>query len=224
MDEQLTTSKTNIWYTEYHTNSTGITFRVKNILHREETEYQELVIMDTFDYGKVMLLDGLVMLTDRDEFVYHEMITHVPLLAQGNPKRGLIVGGGDGGSYNDPMGGGGDYGGGDYGGGRGGSGGGSGGSSNFDPNNPGVRLEFNIGVALMMGQPATFAAGAFLVTGREDLEPVADSHDVPLETCQETEVVYTPSCSGPQDCASEQQCVPETDMDGNAIANSDTCK
>jgi hypothetical protein len=102
--------------------------------------------------------------------------------------------------------------------------GGTGGSSNFDPSNPGVRLEFNIGVALMMGQPATFAAGAFLVTGREDLDPVADSHDVPLETCQETEVVYTPSCSGPQDCAAEQQCVPETDMDGNAIANSEHCE
>lgn len=95
MDEQLTTSKTNIWYTEYHTNSTGITFRVKDILHREDTKYQELVIMDTFDYGKVMLLDGLVMLTDRDEFVYHEMITHVPMHTGRNIKKVLIIGGGD---------------------------------------------------------------------------------------------------------------------------------
>lgn len=95
MDDLYIPSKTNIWYTEYHTKNTGITFRVKSILHREDTKFQELVIMDTFDYGKVMLLDGLVMLTDRDEFVYHEMITHVPMHSGRHIKDVLIIGGGD---------------------------------------------------------------------------------------------------------------------------------
>lgn len=100
---------------------------------------------------------------------------------------------------------------------------GSGGSSNFDPDNPGVRMVFDVGVALMMGQPATFAAGAFMHTGREDVDPPPEPAKVPLETCEETEVVYTATCSGPGDCPPDQQCVPETDMDGNPIPNSEHC-
>ncbi len=100
---------------------------------------------------------------------------------------------------------------------------GSGGTSDFDPEDPGIRMSFAIGVALMMGQPATFAAGAFLPTAREDLEQAPEPAEVPLETCQESSVTYTPACSGPQDCAPEQQCLPQTDMDGNAIPNSEIC-
>jgi spermidine synthase len=64
----------------------------------EQTEFQHIQIAETEFFGKVMVLDGIIQLTERDNAGYHEMITHIPMLAQGNPKRVLIVGGGDGGS------------------------------------------------------------------------------------------------------------------------------
>lgn len=64
----------------------------------EQTEFQHVQIAETEFFGKVMVLDGIIQLTERDNAGYHEMITHIPLLAQGSPRRVLIVGGGDGGS------------------------------------------------------------------------------------------------------------------------------
>ncbi len=86
-----------LWYSETH-DGAGITFKVKNILCKESTKYQEIVIMDTYFHGKVMIIDGLVMLTERDEFVYHEMITHPAVNSHGNVKDVLVIGGGDGGT------------------------------------------------------------------------------------------------------------------------------
>jgi spermidine synthase len=63
----------------------------------EKTDQQHLVIFDNAFYGRVLVLDGVIQTTEADEFVYHEMLTHVPLLAHENPKRVLIIGGGDGG-------------------------------------------------------------------------------------------------------------------------------
>ncbi|CAG0966000.1 partial spermidine synthase, partial [Anaerolineae bacterium] len=72
--------------------------RVKKILADEQTQFQHLQIVETEFFGKAMILDGIIQLTERDNIGYHEMIVHVPMLAVGNPKRVLIVGGGDGGS------------------------------------------------------------------------------------------------------------------------------
>ncbi len=108
-------------------------------------------------------------------------------------------------------------------GGSGGAAGGSGGASTFDPQNPGLRMSFSIGVALLMGESKAFAGGAFTITGREDVAPAAQTPQVPMETCQVTTTEYTPSCTGQQDCAAEQQCVPETDANGSAIPNSNHC-
>lgn len=72
--------------------------RVKQWLVDEQTEFQHLQVAETEYFGKTLVLDGIIQLTERDNIGYHEMITHVPLLAQGNPRRVLIVGGGDGGS------------------------------------------------------------------------------------------------------------------------------
>ena len=67
------------------------------VLHREKSDYQDIVVFDTETYGRCLVLDGAIQVTTRDEFAYQEMIAHVPLFAHPNPKAVLIVGGGDGG-------------------------------------------------------------------------------------------------------------------------------
>ncbi|MBK8908549.1 MAG: polyamine aminopropyltransferase [Rhodospirillales bacterium] len=66
-------------------------------LHHETTEFQDLRIVETAYFGRVLVLDGAVQTTERDEFIYHEMLVHVPMLAHGKARRVLIIGGGDGG-------------------------------------------------------------------------------------------------------------------------------
>lgn len=72
-------------------------FRVKQELARVKSDFQDILIFESFSHGRVMLLDGVVQITERDEFVYQEMLTHLPLLAHGAAKRVLIIGAGDGG-------------------------------------------------------------------------------------------------------------------------------
>ncbi|MGV3489671.1 MAG: polyamine aminopropyltransferase [Tuberibacillus sp.] len=86
-----------LWYTEKQTEDFGITAKIKKTLHTEQTQYQKLDMMDTIEFGHMLTLDGMVMTTERDEFVYHEMVAHVPLFTHPNPKNVLVVGGGDGG-------------------------------------------------------------------------------------------------------------------------------
>ncbi|MGF1639711.1 MAG: polyamine aminopropyltransferase [Rhodospirillales bacterium] len=72
-------------------------FQVSRIVHRERTAFQDLLIFETPAFGRVLVLDEIVQTTERDEFVYHEMLAHVPLFAHGRARRVLIIGGGDGG-------------------------------------------------------------------------------------------------------------------------------
>ncbi|SLM62032.1 MULTISPECIES: polyamine aminopropyltransferase [Dickeya] len=85
-----------IWYETLHANF-GQYFSIDQVLYHEKTDHQDLIIFDNAALGRVMALDGVVQTTERDEFIYHEMMTHVPILAHGNAKRVLIIGGGDGG-------------------------------------------------------------------------------------------------------------------------------
>ena len=89
--------KLKLWFTEHQTEDYGITFRVNHVYESEQTEFQRLEMVETDEFGTMLLLDGMVMTTDRDEFVYHEMVAHVPLFTHPNPKSVLVVGGGDGG-------------------------------------------------------------------------------------------------------------------------------
>ena len=75
----------------------GQSFTVDKLLFEYKTDHQHLMIFENQQFGRVMVLDGVVQTTERDEFVYHEMLTHVPVIAHGNAKRVLIIGGGDGG-------------------------------------------------------------------------------------------------------------------------------
>lgn len=77
--------------------SYGQEFRIDELLFEISTEHQHLIIFKNAAFGRVMALDGIVQTTEKDEFIYHEMLTHVPLLAHGQVRQVLIIGGGDGG-------------------------------------------------------------------------------------------------------------------------------
>ena len=83
----------------------GFRVRLKtdSVLFDSETEHQRLIIFENEDFGRVMMLDNIVQLTTKDEFVYHEMMAHVPLFAHGRAKNALIVGGGDGGVLREAL-------------------------------------------------------------------------------------------------------------------------
>ena len=72
-----------------------MTFEVEKVLYEMQTEHQHLVLFQHRFFGKVLMLDGATQVTTKDEFVYHEMMTHVPIFAHGKAKEVLIVGGGD---------------------------------------------------------------------------------------------------------------------------------
>ena len=81
----------------------GQGFRMEKVLFRERTEHQDLVIFENPVMGRMLALDGVIQTTERDEFIYHEMLVHVPVLAHGAARRVLIVGGGDGGCLREAL-------------------------------------------------------------------------------------------------------------------------
>ena len=78
-------------------NNVETLYRVKSILYENHSEFQHTQVVDSHEYGRMLLLDGIVQTTEKDEFIYHEMMVHVPILSHPNPERILIIGGGDGG-------------------------------------------------------------------------------------------------------------------------------
>lgn len=83
------------WHTDFHTPTSGLSFAVNKSLYQEQSEFQQIEILDTPDFGIVMLLDKVLMLTSSDEFVYHEMLCHPALFSHPDPRKVLIIGGGD---------------------------------------------------------------------------------------------------------------------------------
>ncbi|MFZ5965813.1 MAG: polyamine aminopropyltransferase [Bacillota bacterium] len=92
-----------LWYSENHTDDVKFSLKIKQHLFAGESEFQKLDILDTYEYGKLMTLDGLVMVTEKDEFVYHDMIVHVPMAVNPQAKNVLVIGGGDGGTVRELM-------------------------------------------------------------------------------------------------------------------------
>lgn len=78
-------------------------FTVDAVLHRARSQFQDILVFENRLFGRVLVLDGIVQLTERDNAIYHEMIAHVPLMAHGSAKRVLIIGGGDGGALNEVL-------------------------------------------------------------------------------------------------------------------------
>ncbi|HEY8342711.1 MAG TPA: spermidine synthase, partial [Calditerricola sp.] len=94
---------TQLWFTEDQTPGYKVQWRLREVLHTEQTPFQELAIVDTYDFGKALLLDGIIQVTEKDHFIYNEMITHIPLSAHPHPRRVLIIGGGDGGALRECL-------------------------------------------------------------------------------------------------------------------------
>lgn len=91
------------YFTEMLHDEIGQRLKVDNVLYHDKTEHQDLIIFENARFGRVMALDGVVQTTEGDEYIYHEMLTHVPILAHGNAKRVLIIGGGDGGMAREAL-------------------------------------------------------------------------------------------------------------------------
>lgn len=88
---------TDSWINETLYPDWGQRFLVKRELARVQSDFQDIVLFESTSHGRVMVLDGVIQITERDEFVYQEMLTHVPLLAHGSAETVLIIGAGDGG-------------------------------------------------------------------------------------------------------------------------------
>ncbi|MFP4978892.1 polyamine aminopropyltransferase [Paenibacillus sp. CN-4] len=86
-----------LWFTEKQTPTFGITAKIRQTFVHEQTEFQQLDMIETEEFGRMLVLDGMVMTTVKDEFVYHEMVAHPVLNTHPDPKQVLVVGGGDGG-------------------------------------------------------------------------------------------------------------------------------
>lgn len=95
--------QTDLWLEERHGDFLATKFRVKQVLFSGESPYQRVDIVESEGHGRMLLNDGLVMFSERDEFVYHEMIAHVPLFVHPYPKTVLVIGGGDGGTVREVI-------------------------------------------------------------------------------------------------------------------------
>ncbi len=92
------------WYTEqWAEQGAAISLKIRDKVHDEQSTYQRIEIYETETFGTLMTLDGLVMVTDRDNFIYHEMMSHPALFTHPNPRRVLIIGGGDCGTLREVL-------------------------------------------------------------------------------------------------------------------------
>jgi len=92
----------NQWFEEKHENF-GLRFRIKEQLFSEQSEFQKVEVFETVEHGRLLAHDGMTMVTERDEHIYHDMITHVPLFTHPKPEKVLVIGGGDGGTVREVL-------------------------------------------------------------------------------------------------------------------------
>lgn len=86
-----------LWYSEKHTPDVKLSIRVEGQLYSADSEFQKIDVFQTAEFGRMLTLDGLIMLTEKDEFVYHDMIVHIPMATNPNIRDVLVIGAGDGG-------------------------------------------------------------------------------------------------------------------------------
>lgn len=90
-------------FTEKMAEGIGLTVEVRQTLCLHQSKFQEIMILETAEFGRMMVLDGCVMLTERDEYLYHEMLVHPAACSHTEPKKALVVGGGDGGTVRELL-------------------------------------------------------------------------------------------------------------------------
>ena len=87
-----------LWYTENHTDNVKFSIKVDKHLRSAEREYQRIDIFESKEFGRILTLDGYLMVTEKDEYIYHEMITHIPMAVNPDITNVLVIGAGDGGT------------------------------------------------------------------------------------------------------------------------------
>lgn len=87
-----------LWYTENHTENVRFSIRVDRQLASEQSDFQRIDIFESQEFGKILTLDGYLMVTEKDEYIYHEMITHIPMATNPDIRKVLVIGAGDGGT------------------------------------------------------------------------------------------------------------------------------
>ncbi|MEF9950987.1 MAG: polyamine aminopropyltransferase [Clostridium sp.] len=92
-----------LWYTENHQDDTKFSIKVKEHIHSEKSEFQQIDFFESDTFGKFFTLDGLMMVTEKDEFIYHDMIAHIPMAVNPSIENVLIIGGGDGGTAREVL-------------------------------------------------------------------------------------------------------------------------
>ena len=92
-----------LWFTEHHTPNVRLSIKVDRQLYSGRSEFQRIDIFDSKEFGRFLTLDGYMMLTEMDEFIYHEMITHVPMCVNPDAHDILVIGGGDGGTVRELL-------------------------------------------------------------------------------------------------------------------------
>lgn len=92
-----------LWLKERQTDNLNLTTRVKETFYSGKSEFQEVSVVDTQQFGRMLVLDGVFQTSIFDEFIYHEMIAHVPLCTHPDPRRVLVIGGGDGGTVREVL-------------------------------------------------------------------------------------------------------------------------
>ena len=87
-----------LWFTDQHTDDVRFSIHIKEQLYSGKSYYQQIEVFDSYEFGRVLVLDGYIMLTEKDEYIYHEMMVHVPMACNPDIRRVLVIGAGDGGT------------------------------------------------------------------------------------------------------------------------------
>ena len=87
-----------LWYSEHYSDNAKFSIKVDKQLHSEESKFQRIDFFESKEFGRFFTLDGLMMVTEKDEFIYHDMITHVAMATNPGIKKVLVIGAGDGGT------------------------------------------------------------------------------------------------------------------------------
>ena len=91
------------WFEAHYSDDVTLSLRIKTRLYSARSRFQKIEVLDSFEFGRILVLDDVINVTNRDEFIYHEMLSHVPLFSHAKPQNVLVVGGGDGGTIREVI-------------------------------------------------------------------------------------------------------------------------